>query len=321
MAIKSSGQLSLGGDIGPEFGVSAGSTISLRAMSSAAGFTTPDNMSEFYGFSNVQNDWYFQTRQAWLEANNGLTGNLSLGTTMMGWFRIEATTRKNELLFSIGENTTSQRGSIRVFYYGQFNRLVVELRDRNNTRRLRRQYPLHDNPNRAITGITSSATGWQRSQRGNVDSQGFVHLAFTIETNQQSYTGIRTYWNGEELTYSVNNTSSGVRIDNQVTTRHVAVGNWAWNGVTPGNFDGWIDNPAFWNSVVGEASILSMYLQGNIFPPTAVDNIGFGITQPFYAQGFEDGGNLNVQVQNLFNKTQGVFGSTFGYGTYPNGYP
>ena len=51
MAIKSSGQLSLGGDIGPEFGVSPGSTISLRGMSSAAGFGTPDAMSEFYGYS------------------------------------------------------------------------------------------------------------------------------------------------------------------------------------------------------------------------------------------------------------------------------
>lgn len=48
MAIKSSGTLSLRFDIAPEFG---SSNYSLRYLSSLAGFSTPDAMSEFYGFS------------------------------------------------------------------------------------------------------------------------------------------------------------------------------------------------------------------------------------------------------------------------------
>jgi hypothetical protein len=48
MAIKSSGTLSLRFDIAAEFGTSR---AELRYLSSLAGFSTPDAMSEFYGFS------------------------------------------------------------------------------------------------------------------------------------------------------------------------------------------------------------------------------------------------------------------------------
>ena len=50
MAVPSSGPLQLYGDIGTELGV-AQSNVSLHGMSQTAGFTTPDAMSEFYGYS------------------------------------------------------------------------------------------------------------------------------------------------------------------------------------------------------------------------------------------------------------------------------
>ena len=51
MALPSSGQLSLN-DIKTE--LSAASTnVSLRSMSSTAGKSTPDAVSEFYGYSNI----------------------------------------------------------------------------------------------------------------------------------------------------------------------------------------------------------------------------------------------------------------------------
>ena len=50
MAIPSSGQLREYADIGVELGV-AQSNVSLRGMSAIAGFSTPDAMSEFYGYS------------------------------------------------------------------------------------------------------------------------------------------------------------------------------------------------------------------------------------------------------------------------------
>ncbi len=51
MALPGSGQLSLG-DIGGELGLSL-SNLSLRSMSSTAGFSTPDAVSDFYGYSNL----------------------------------------------------------------------------------------------------------------------------------------------------------------------------------------------------------------------------------------------------------------------------
>lgn len=56
MALPGSGQLSLG-DIAGELGVSL-SNVSLRSMSSTAGFSTPDSVSEFYGYSGVTYSYY-----------------------------------------------------------------------------------------------------------------------------------------------------------------------------------------------------------------------------------------------------------------------
>jgi hypothetical protein len=54
MAVPSSGQLRLRGDIALEvYGTATGSNISLRAMSNEAGFNAPDGMSEFYGYSSA----------------------------------------------------------------------------------------------------------------------------------------------------------------------------------------------------------------------------------------------------------------------------
>lgn len=54
MAVPSSGQLRLRGDIALEVdGVATGINISLRSLSSAAGLSTPDSMSEFYGYTSA----------------------------------------------------------------------------------------------------------------------------------------------------------------------------------------------------------------------------------------------------------------------------
>ena len=50
MALPGSGQLSLG-DIAGELGVDP--PLSLRSMSNSAGFSTPDAVSEFYGYSGA----------------------------------------------------------------------------------------------------------------------------------------------------------------------------------------------------------------------------------------------------------------------------
>ena len=51
MALTTSGQLSLN-DINVEAGNSSGTQASLRSLSSGAGFSTPDSISEFYGWTS-----------------------------------------------------------------------------------------------------------------------------------------------------------------------------------------------------------------------------------------------------------------------------
>lgn len=56
MALPSSGQLTFD-QINVALGNSSGSEASLRAMSAAAGFSTPDQVSDFYSFSSILLTW------------------------------------------------------------------------------------------------------------------------------------------------------------------------------------------------------------------------------------------------------------------------
>ena len=60
MAVPSSGQLREYADIGVELGV-AQSNVSLRGMSQTAGFSAPDAMSEFYGYSSMTPTDHYDT--------------------------------------------------------------------------------------------------------------------------------------------------------------------------------------------------------------------------------------------------------------------
>ena len=66
MALQSSGQISFS-DIAAELGLSTSRGVDMRGMSSDAGFSTPDSISEFYGYSdsltytvNITNGTSFQ---------------------------------------------------------------------------------------------------------------------------------------------------------------------------------------------------------------------------------------------------------------------
>ena len=61
MTLPSSGQISIN-DIRLELGASA-TNQSLRAFSNTAGFTTPDAISEFYGYSNLTSFSYNSSGQ------------------------------------------------------------------------------------------------------------------------------------------------------------------------------------------------------------------------------------------------------------------
>ena len=59
MALQSSGQITLQ-DIGTELGAGV-ANLSLASMSDTAGFSEPDAMTDFYGYSaSVSNDYYWR---------------------------------------------------------------------------------------------------------------------------------------------------------------------------------------------------------------------------------------------------------------------
>jgi hypothetical protein len=300
MAIKTSGQLSMRYDILPELGGSY-VNLSLRNLSSRAGFSTPDAMSEFYGFSF---GYYFNTRRG--VVRNRPSGYSTTTRASYGaWFRVDSVSKKNQYFFGTGNARDSRVYLFKAFYYAALNRISVEVYDNRGARRIRREYPLHNSPNVQITGVTNSSTGWERDQRGNTDSNGFVHICVTLDIASRSYTGIRLYWNGQELTYSVNKNSSAV-------STAVAGNHDCYIGLAPdqsvgsgNNFEGGIDN-FFWagQNTLNIGEIQTIYNQGNTYPAREP-------VPPFYlrdfnyicygAQGFE---------RNLTN--QGFVFSPFG---------
>lgn len=150
MAVPSSGELELYGDIGTELGV-AQSNVTLHGMSQTAGFTPPDAMSEFYGYSNITTTTLNPS-----DISNGSlsSGNLRFTSTSTPWSLcrtiVGVTSGKyyfemyvhsatnNSLGIGIAESTLVMNGSLwgqsagGINYYGQ-NGIVFENGSNINT--------------------------------------------------------------------------------------------------------------------------------------------------------------------------------------------
>ena len=318
MAIKSSGSLRLRYDIAVEVN-GASSNISLRALSNLAGFSKQDAMSEFYGYSSIPpnlsswqgRDTYF--RNSIIQPQ----GTFYEGITMMGWFRPNYPYKKNQILFGAGVNNRYPRDEINVHYIASLNRIQVAVYDQVGVRRIRREYPLHDSPNVTITGVSNSSTGWERDQVGNVDpTTGLAHLTVTWEGPNfgGSYTGLKLYWRGVELTYSVNNNSTGALIS--AAGNYIAIRNYAGGGASFSTFDGYTDNVGFFKRVLTPAEITSVFNNGNVNVESAAQRAGISTdTDLAYYQGFE--GNLTNEEGGFVGYTLQLNGTNGFYVAYP----
>ena len=90
MAVPSSGELRLYADIGVELNV-AQSDVSLRSMSDSAGFTSPDSMSEFYGYvdaiaPSVTTNAISNVGETTLRANGNVTSDGGGTITERGFY-------------------------------------------------------------------------------------------------------------------------------------------------------------------------------------------------------------------------------------------
>lgn len=265
MALQSSGQISLS-DIANEQSVSL-SNVSLRSMSSTAGFSSPDAVSEFYGYSSqVANDYYWlgdgvNDTLRHTGSNVGYVTNEDL--TWCGWYRIDETTNLTQQLGSFSTSSPSGSNQIFIQYHGSLNRLMWRYRHSGSFHQ--RQFALHDNS--GVTGITSSSTGWRASNRGNTNADGFVHLAFTYDASDRTVSsGMKVYWNGEELTTAaVNNSLSN---PSYWTAASMAVADLVSS--SPNNANVWkgaIDQVCVYKDVLTQGEIQTLYNSGTIVSP------------------------------------------------------
>jgi hypothetical protein len=302
MPIKTSGQLSLRDDIRAEVG-GATTNVSLRSLSASVGFSSPDAMSEFYGYSAFEESRVYWRGDGVNDTlrRQGFSGVSSNGPlTWAGWYRLDSNGSGVEQLGSLSTSAPSGRNQFFLQYDGRFNRIYWRFRLNNVF--CQRQYPLHDNPNRAITGITNASPGWSAGQRGNANGNGFVHLTFTWNPVDTTSNALQLYWNAQQLTYSVNN-QNGSR--SGYTIGSIGIGDLV---STPGNnanvWQGGIDNVGIWNRVLSQAQINTIYNGG---VPATVTSLG--VTQNILAEYTLEGDPSNSagSFPNLENNNGGQF--------------
>jgi len=238
MAIKSSGQLSLRYDILAEIGGASYVNLSLRNMSSQAGFGTPDAMSEFYGYTNAvpyDNAYsaYFVNSSIYKKTGT-LTGdrvNLNYSWSWVVWFR---NTRNTQSYMFMLNNYATQ------IWSGNTS---------NSTAYFRKQgagqpaFQMHN-------GSFVVNVSWPLPA---LDQWNHYALTYDVSTRN-----LRRYLNGSQYstTTFVNPTTYNVS-----NPRYITVG-----GMSHSNnsyvLDGFLDDLAFYNRQLSDAEIRSAYNSG-----------------------------------------------------------
>jgi len=206
MALQSSGAISIN-DIKTELGSSSGS---LATLSTAAGKSAPHAMSEFYGYSNAKYYWDLSNDIKWNNAQDLPVQSNTEDFTMSLWIRPQwAATDLNLIIFDLTPpNTTStaNRFFLQYDYGGNFFNAMY----RSSSTNFNATWTLHGNNSVTSTG-SSSNNYWTSTNRGDTNSDGFIHLVLTYDASETTpATAFKLYWNDRELT-SVTNGTSGTR--------------------------------------------------------------------------------------------------------------
>ena len=210
-----------------------------------------------------------------------------------------------------GSRFVGENDWILMRYLGSLNRIIVEVYN-GGTRRLKRDYPLHDNPNGIVTGVTSSGTGWRAAQRGLTDGDGFNFLSCTVDLNQTTATNaIKFYWNGNECTYSVSNVNSGVFPASRIYAPYVAVGD-SLHQVNPsgGAWYGDIDNAFFYPGLLGQGVMNAIWSGGNVSSQSYFNN---NALVPLSVWAFE---NNTFREDPSIHEYRLTTGGTYSFGSY-----
>ena len=300
MALQTSGPISLS-DIATEQGVST-TNMSLRSMSSTAGLSTPDSITEFYGYGSYTNSHYYD-----LTASSGqslvlqgspspfdLSGSQDVSVSM--WVRQDQTTAANQILWDFSSNTGSSSNRFFLQYSASSNRLVVRLR--TSAVNFDKEYNLVNNS--SATGISSGS--WTASNRGNVNGDGWCLLTVTYDASESLATNaFKLYWNATELT-NVASYTSGSRGTSAVN--YFVMGNNAHNyTTTAGAFDGGIDEVKVFLSVLTSGNVSSIYNSGTIADATNTYSTGLLTEWTFDTNVSDSNGEFATTVNNTGSRT------------------
>jgi hypothetical protein len=197
MALQSSGAISIS-QIKTELGSSSNS---LRTLSSAAGFTTPDAISEFYGYSAAQYYyWDLSNDIKWGSASDKPVQSNTEDFSMSLWIRPQwAATDLNLIIFDLtpsGTTSTANRFFLQYDYgLNRFNAMY-----RSNATNFNAQWALHSNNSATSTG-TSSNDKWTAANRGDTNADGFINLVLTYDASESvASNAFKVYWNNRLIT-------------------------------------------------------------------------------------------------------------------------
>jgi len=317
MALQSSGEIKFS-QLTAELNQSAASQFSISgaaeggyevintASSSKPNDSAPHSISEWYGYdhsasSTTASDYYWlgdgvndTLRATGSSAFNWSTSN---DFTWSGWYRLDATNRGVEQFGSMAKSTPDGSNQIFLQYHGTQNRIYLRVRVGGTFGQ--RQYPLHDNL--TTTGVSSA--GWKSTNRGNVNSDGFVHLTFTYDASNTTSNAFQVYWNGTQLTSSVNN-HAGTR-SSSWSAGSIAVGDIISSATNnPNVWQGGIDQVAIYKAVLSQSDITALYNSGT--PITCADA---GVTSNIMAEYRLENNSTNTSgpLPNLSNNNGGTF--------------
>lgn len=288
MALQSSGPISIS-DIKTELGSSSNS---LRTLSSVAGFTTSDSMSEFYSYSHTSNTKYIKFTRGEAMKKSGFGTPFNFGTTSSDvsvsvWVKqnqLQASAH-NQILwdFSSGNLDSANRWFLQ--YDKNSNRFVIRMRTNSNNFGL--NYEIEDNNSSMGLG-TNTSTYWSSTNRGNTNADGWTLLTVTYDASQTTpANAFKFYWNTTQVP-----TSSGAATGSRTgkTAKYLTMGNNNHNPTTVGGgFNGFMDEFKIYSTVLSASNISDIYNSGSIADASNTYNTNL-ITEFSFEGGYSDSG-------------------------------
>ena len=278
MALPSSGVISVS-DILTEGGVNPSDTASLKQLAQGAIFTINTNSPSYPSPTApfAMSDWYGYNHNAftpslyyWLGdgVNDTLrfTNNSSVlfdsndDFSYSGWFRIDETSNQTQFLGTFSEASPSGANQIFIMYNRTSNRMQLRFRKGGGGNFHQRFWSISSTNNTTITGVNSN--GWYSTNRGNVNSENFVHLVFTRDNSDTTSAGMNLYWNGTKLPESIQfNSRSLTSFD----IKSAAVGDSVSSSPNNANvFKGGIDQVSVYDAVLSQSDITALYNSGTV---------------------------------------------------------